>query len=299
MRKVVPLLSFVSLLSVAQAQDVPNGDFENWVSQEAPITHVMYEDPAEWTTFNDLLAFFNYPITATKYEVSAKGNFSLQLMTAAYDKVGGGLDTTAGFATISFAVNKKPLLLNGFYMSYLKGEKDTVGILFSATKKNNSGTSDVVGFGAVIVTSTQSTFTDFSVPFNYATLDAMPDSVHIVMSSGGKKINQTSGTTFWVDGLSITYKDIALGLGDVLDPASAISVYPNPVKGTLFMSNLPKEVHSYRILTVQGQEISSGPISSALPQLSTEGMPKGMHILELYQADNALVGKKKVVLEGN
>jgi hypothetical protein len=290
--------AFLFVLNLS-AQLVPNGDFEHWTTYKAAITQSPYEDVDDWFTFDTLLALANYPLTTVKSTDHVSGQYSVKLITESYTKLAGGQDTTTGLAYISFPVADKPLLLNGYYKSLINGPKDTVGILVSATQTNTgTGFSDEVGFAYFVVTSSQATFKDFSIPLIYPDNNAAPDSITIILSTGGKKHALTSGTSFWVDALSLTYKGSVLDV-DQKALYSTLSVYPNPAKDHLNLSNLPSEVNSYRILNVQGTEIAAGFVSSASPQISLKGQAKGLYFLELYSSSQTPVFKTKFLSEGN
>lgn len=162
MRKTIVLLLALHVIVVAQGQNIPNGDFENWSTKNEVVID-------QWVSSGDVTA------TTDAYE----GSKALKLTNTASTERRGYV------ATGAFSQNKlqgipydeKPLSIR-FRAKYdlALGDRAQVAVLFYL--KGNA-----IAFSSTYIEgSSKDTFNYFSVPITW-NLSTQPDSVGIVMSS--------------------------------------------------------------------------------------------------------------------
>jgi hypothetical protein len=76
---------------------------------------------------------------------------------------------------------------------------------------------------------------------------------------------------------------------------NSILIYPNPVRNTLYISNL-KSSHTYELYTIVGKRVLSGSLNSGQQQLKVDMLPKGLYIIE-FTDDQGRGSQEKVVIE--
>jgi len=102
--------------------------------------------------------------------------------------------------------------------------------------------------------------------------------------------------TFASNGTSkiIDLKSEALGINPINE--SSISVYPNPARGVLNISNYgDQKIHNIEIFNSQGQNVySSGFNTNASTAINVSGLSKGLYFINL-STDNTVVVKKIMI----
>ena len=90
-----------------------------------------------------------------------------------------------------------------------------------------------------------------------------------------------------------SYALVEVGILEVTEARTEISVYPNPTHGILSVEMLPKTSLQYRVFNLTGQQILSGKISGTL-RLDFSGQPKGVYVLQVV-GEGQMITQKIVV----
>jgi hypothetical protein len=229
----IPIVALSVINGFSQA--IPNGGFENWsgISITLPIIGAVgYEELDGWKSTNAIAAALGGASPVVKSPNSYKGTYSLQVGTIETQTL-SGKDTVSGVLTTTFKVKAKPVSLDGYYRSALKGFKDSIGIIATAIHVDPvTKASFVIGTSVFLIDKTKANFTDFTSPFVYTNQSLSVDSVSIlIISANAKKANKTPNTFIWLDELSLQYA-IILALDQETNPGT-VRIYPNPASGNV------------------------------------------------------------------
>ncbi|MES2559441.1 MAG: T9SS type A sorting domain-containing protein [Bacteroidota bacterium] len=73
----------------------------------------------------------------------------------------------------------------------------------------------------------------------------------------------------------------------------AFLLYPNPSNGSLYFSNLPTGASRWKITATDGREIKQTVTGSLDTFLDLTGIPAGMYIVELFDAEGVLLDRNR------
>lgn len=292
MRKIAGILALVVLGWAAQAQQLENSGFENWVKTD------LFESPLGWTSSNEFSAPIG-PIGVSADSLSSEGFVSARIIStligfAAQPYAGfivnGKMNVTGHYDVDSIykagePFTGRPTALLGYYRYTSEAVIEDWGHAFVLLKKYNPATGgiDTVGFGSNELLNPSEEFKEFSVPITYFRDDVEPDSIVVAFFSTYPK-NPLAGGKLWVDELRLDY---ATGTGD---PGSGeeVILYPNPAHDRLFISG-PKP-NFIRVFNTQGKIVleqeGSGPINISQ-------MPAGVYFLQM-ETPQGIVSKRFV-----
>ena len=107
--------------------------------------------------------------------------------------------------------------------------------------------------------------------------------------SGDKTENSRGGSDYW-----IIKHDSTLGIQEN-SFASAITIYPNPVKNTLQIKTQDKTIDQINIYNVLGSRIRQLDIDNVSPNIDVSNLASGVYYIQLYSGKN--VALKKFVKE--
>lgn len=267
------------------AQYIPNGYFENWSNQNG------YNTPDNWATLNDMTASAGI-YTVTKG--TSSGNPYLKLVSQNVPGMGimpgvavsGTLDQ-ASFGPVSgFAFDRRPVSLTGKYQHMASSANDGGTIQVYLTKWNTSASArDTVGSIVQDLTGMAMSWTDFTIPFTYASA-GMPDSCVILVSASRE--NPAAGSYLYVDNLDFSIPNAGINTPLAED---GISVYPNPVQEIVYVdvAGSAKTVHSFQLTDMNGKVLLTRPSNGQSSQfLSLSGFSKGNYVLSIQTADGVI-----------
>jgi hypothetical protein len=203
-------LLLIAILFIAtfscQCQTVPNGSFETWTNVAG------VETPVGW----DVSQILNCtPFSSSKTTDKDDSTYAILLETATCTGAGG---VHEGFAISNFAINSKPLFLNGAYKSErVNTDSSQIKIVMYFIGVN-------IGSGLLNVYGNTSSYTNFSIPITYG-VTAIPESIQISCFSD-RIGHAVLGNKLWVDKLSLS--SAPLTTRNFLDNKNSISIFPNP-----------------------------------------------------------------------
>jgi hypothetical protein len=236
------LLTLLSLIafSFTQAQNVPNGGFENWTSG----------NPDNWSTNNVPSVY-----TTVTQVTSAHGGASAAKGTTTLTGFGNVQPSLmSSISGIGFAVTQAYSTLNFYYQTSLNAPC-ALGILI--TMQDAGG--NVVGIGGGFV-GNASSYTLASTPINYTGFNPVECTIQFsIVDTTGNGISST-GNYFIVDDVGLS------GLASVNENTSAISisnVYPNPANHSASVQYYlaSKSAVQIQILNTQGKTIREMTVS--------------------------------------
>jgi len=205
-------LIFILMLNffISNAQEIPNGDFEDWIKSTT------YEDPRFWSTPNFYLS--TLAVSTVSKEVVSKysGLYSARLENK---EILGGMYKIPGFMTLgSFSVDmttlktsiwggipftNTPKKLKG-YVNYSEASGGDVGMIAVALFKYDTlvGKSDTIAAGYLDVKNTNG-WIMFDIWLDYKSYDT-PDSMNIMCLSSNS-LQPPIGTIMLIDSLFFDY----------------------------------------------------------------------------------------------
>lgn len=284
---------FLLLFQTAQAQttQIPNADFENWVSYSG------YSDPQYWDTPNQellLIPIFGQAVVS-KSSSHSSGSYSARLETKTINIPGAPVDVpgvvTLGKMTIDILaqtyeitggvpIHDQPTHLKGFFKyAPVGGDSCGIGILLF---KTTAGIKDTVAIGFFSSKINVPDWTPFSAWINYL-ITADPDTMNILaMSTAQYELN--NGTVLYVDDLSLDY---TLGINDN-SRTDDISVYQDKETRRLLVFTSPLEAGqaSLMLFDLTGQNVSminESESSRGKTVISYDKLKQGIYILEVLQ----------------
>ncbi|HPD66069.1 MAG TPA: T9SS type A sorting domain-containing protein [Bacteroidia bacterium] len=188
---VIPLMAM--MMFHANAQEVKNGSFENWVKK------VLYEIPDGYFTSGMQLSMMGAPSNVTKSTDKQSGSYAIKLET-----VKTGEDTIPGIIIAGKPENsqlggipfsEKPTSLDG-YVKYNVKPGDTAGLICLFLFQGN-----IIGVGAKQVTGIQPVYTSFSIPITFFIPMVNPDTLVLIASSSALDGMKIPGSVVLLDHL--------------------------------------------------------------------------------------------------
>lgn len=219
MKKITLILLSLSLFAVlsVSGQIVPNGDFENWKTNEAGGT-----TPEHWVAEDNTSDVQN----VFKVSPGYNSNYAAELVVTSI----GGTHKAVFLNSDAIPVNKKFNSLTGYYKG-LPIKEDSLNIEIKMYKNWN-----VVGDGSINFSEEQNSFTKFTIPIQYSSGD-IPDTALIFIIVGNKDLINHLGTSYTIDNFNLVD---ASGINDL--QASFLSfgdAYPSPASQQI---NIPFEL---------------------------------------------------------
>ena len=218
----------------ANAQNVPNGDFETWTN------FGFYDEPDFWNTSDSiaLALSFGSSHSVTKETVDMHGgSFALKLFpfnspfgTIPGIASNGRLDYNNLMVIGGTPDNVRHQTLNGWY-KFAPVSNDSCTIAVSLYKWNGS-TQIIVAAGAFGTSVPASVYTPFAINLTYTTLDT-PDSMQVSIFSSALGASHV-GTVLLVDDLS--FSGVVSGLPEMDDVVNSLNIFPVPASNDLTIS---------------------------------------------------------------
>lgn len=225
-RAYILIASACLFYTIAAAQQIPNGSFEEWTAVG------IYEMPENWDNLNpstDTTGIF----TCTKGTPASAGTYFINLTSTWVPglnsvvpgiAVCGTIDQASQMPVSGFAFSDRPQEMTGLwqYMSY-GGDAGFIEILLTHWNEA-AGQRDTVAYAHHKLSGMVHSWTDFSIPLTYSS-GSFPDSCIIVLDASG--LTPADFDFLWVDDLAFTGSVIS----SVPSPdrvGSELEVFPNP-----------------------------------------------------------------------
>lgn len=272
------LAALIILISISSiGQQIPNGDFENWVQE------IYGEEPANWgelnmQTFNSIIPGL-FDSIIVKSQDSYSGNYAMELRSMTYSIL-GSLDTTFAYAMLNLkneeidsanmSIDSKLLSLSG----YIKQDIiDTSNNYTFITVIVYSDSGDMTGIGTLEFVSDFINYTEFNIPIVY--FDSVAgDYIEVYIISGNPDF-PVPGNTMLIDNLQLNYASTS-SLSE--KTFSTLTVYPNPTKENITIStqNFNKNITT-EVFDLVGNRLQSTNEST----ISLRNYSKGIYILRV------------------
>lgn len=108
--------------------------------------------------------------------------------------------------------------------------------------------------------------------------------------------NSKGADDFWV--VKFAGTPVTVGLPANTSGAAAISVYPNPARGSLTIANIaPLEGGSIRLTDVAGKLVYTQEIGSVNEQANISQLNKGIYFLQVSDATTTVIHTQKVIID--
>lgn len=275
----------ISALSLNVQAQLQNLGFEQWQQPLESFNNL----PENWTIFSDHV--YRIPSGQTYFPPvtdAQSGNLALRLSV--------WYTYTEDIAYQKAAIAGRPTALSGYYTYtrnfYLDGntnkvEIDSARVWVTLTRWNAAaGKSDTVGRGYLALDSVPD-YKQFVCPIVYSSSE-MPDSIAVtldpslldrVLTNHNSGLPEGISSFFTVDNLALS-QDAQVGLPE--QKTTALQVYPNPVKETLYITGT-EETLAYEILDLSGKVQSRG--SSAHKSIATGDLKPGVYLVQLRQGE--------------
>lgn len=285
MRNLFFLCLVILILSVSGAlAQIPNAGFETWTGTE----------PDGWVTSNTILGnTITKSSTAHSGSSSARGEV-IPITTAVIQPV---LQSGPGGA--GFAFTERAAVFTGYYQFYpVGGDRFAINVILYVG--GSGGTP--VAIAAAALPTTVSSWTQFSVPFDYLTGDT-PDICIIQIQIVGPVSTPHSGSYFLLDDLSLS------GTTGVAESATSQPLtfqlrqnYPNPFNpATTIEFTLPSRTLTRLVVyNTLGQEVAQILNNEMEPGLHSvtfngDGLPSGIYYYRLSAGTNTRIGKMSLL----
>jgi hypothetical protein len=276
------LLFFFCLLMAfhVQAQNVPNGGFENWTNYSG------YSLPDSWNT-TDSISSTQQGQRSVLQETTFvhSGSSAMKMQSWTYNTIfnepavatNGTLNSAFQFQGGSPDSIRYQMLTGWYIYNPVGGDSCTVSVL--CTRWN--GTSrDTVAVGVWSTKDTVTTYSQFSVTINYVA-SGNPDTALIVISSAPIGINTANaGTVLYIDDLN--FSGLA-GINELPPNLVSINTFPNPASDYL---NIDAEWKApvratISIIDVNGKLLQSIPMTNSTQRIDVSYLANGNYFYEL------------------
>jgi len=284
------------------AQNIPNGNFENWTTTTGYTTN--YATPVSWENSNEVtLAPPTNSALVTQSDEFQDGASSVKIETKQV-----GPNPTPGCIALGNYVFKIP----GFYVDSMKSGvdyayrpykfkgyykfapvgSDVMKVSISLTKWNGT-TRDVIGTGYFKNSIATSTWALIDLPINYISTDT-PDTLRIIATC--LNAGATVGTIVQVDNFSFEMSNSINENSNI----NSINLYPNPVNNSfqIDFNNYQGNNVNVNIYNLAGQLFLSKNISVNQNKaiLSLTGVVSGNYIIEIKNS-NELLYRDKIIIQ--
>jgi len=276
--RLLHLVLFAFLCATISAQNIQNGNFEDWEMVGETL------EPTGWETSNHS-DNSEIPLSAHQTENACQGQFALKLTSTAPSLEGPGpgfarqfvdLDEPATSATITFLYAADTLLDGAFGLISLRGisaSGKTPIMVASETFDINELTSGCVSATLTI---------DAAIPFNQLLIEMRAEPYE---------------TGFSTEGLSVIRIDnIELGVSTSVnehDLSGQISTMPNPTRGILHLQHENLRITDIQLMDISGKLLQQIPVTSQSIDLGA--WPSGTYLIRVIAEEGVAV--KKVVKE--
>jgi hypothetical protein len=281
MNKKYSFLVGITLLICVQSVglcQIPNAGFENW----------LLGYPTGWLASNVPLVYTTISSSTTAHSgsLAARGEVVSYALTIIPPLLQSG---TIGQG---FLFSQRPTAFTGYYQFVpASGSGDRLGINVTLFKGGITGT--IVGVAPALLSSTVTSYTQFSIPFGYVTSDT-PDTCVIQFLIGGSGTGGSAtphvGSYFLVDDIAFTgVSGVADGKLSIPTDLALHQNYPNPFNPTTNISfTVPSDGRAtLTVYTLLGQQIGTiftGNVSTGTIYRATfnaAGLPSGVYLSRL------------------
>ncbi|NSW46173.1 MAG: PCMD domain-containing protein [Bacteroidales bacterium] len=280
------LFLFTLMYNFILAQQVPNGDFEQWYNESN------YQNPTYWDTPNSTTGSLGIFCVSKETGIVQYGSSSIKIESKSiFGTPIPGLATLGDFnvniitfvSTIEggYPFTYKPSVLKGYYQyEPMYGDQAFIGVLLL---KQNGNVWDTLAQGNFKTTNTALTWTPFTVTLNYTNYQDTPTHLNIIMLSSDKDAPQPN-SILYVDNLTFEYP-----LDINIQHAYQAKVFS--CEKNIFIQDLIGE-SKIEVYNEIGQLIKHIITNDNLIKINTEN--SGFYIVKLNNRNNSFITKVMV-----
>ena len=292
MKNALIFIFFISLFAAnADAQNVPNGGFENWISLG------FYENPISWYTTDSLsMTQGNHSVTKETVDYHT-ASFAMRLTPFTYNIafVIPGVATNGRINLSTLVIEGgtpdtvRHAQLNGWY-KYAPVGNDSCTVQVTLYKMVGT-TRTVVAAGVFGTTAAASVYTPFQINLTYAS-GVNPDSVVISVASSALGSSHI-GSVLLVDDFS--FSGIVASTNDMENVVLSVNVFPVPAKNNLTVQlDLKRNIHtSFEISDVSGRVVIVHEMNATAENIDISELSNGTYFYSLHdEKGSSLVSGK-------
>jgi hypothetical protein len=282
------LLLAISILigTSIQAQQIPNGSFENWVQEPYG------EEPANWGEFSlQLLNSISLGIidsTIVKSQDAYSGTYAMELRSKALS--GALTDTIVPLVMLNLKnsnLDSAKMKIDGPLLSLSGYIKQDLVIADS----NSTSISVVVyaggsitGIGAMEFDMNIVDYTSFDIPILYFGGIA-GDSIEVLIA-GGNSNAPVPGNIMLLDDFELHYLTAAT---KEETNSSEISVYPNPFNDQLIIELQSSSSKEFKIYSILGEMVLKGTVNSDMNTIDLSNLSPNIYFLKIENQSIKLI----------
>ena len=282
------LLLAISILigTSIQAQQIPNGSFENWVQEPYG------EEPANWGEFSlQLLNSISLGIidsTIVKSQDAYSGTYAMELRSKVLS--GALTDTIVPLVMLNLKnsnLDSAKMKIDGPLLSLSGYIKQDLVIADSNSTSISvvvySGGS-ITGIGAVEFDIDIVDYTSFDIPILYLGGIA-GDSIEVLIAAGNSNA-PVPGNIMLLDDFELHYLTAA---AVEETNSSEISIYPNPFNKQLIIELQPSSNKEFKIYSVLGEMVLKGTVNSNINSIDLSNLPPNIYFLKIENQSIKLI----------
>jgi hypothetical protein len=287
------VLVISSTITTAQ---IPNNGFETWT------TVGNYSMPDQWDNLNPSTAAAGI-FTCIKGTPGSPGNSYLKLVSKTVTGMGvvpgiatcGVLDQVTHLPVSGFSFTQRPQNFTGKWQYMVYGAGAGYIDIILTRWDIPSNTRITVASTHKVLPGMVMSWANFSIPLTYVD-GQFPDTCMIFLSASGSAPNNQD--FLYLDNLQFT--GTIAGVETALSPASALTVYPNPARGSFtarFFSSRTEQL-AFQLLNLNGLIVSEQKVAvtsgeNTIP-FEIKSLPAGIYFLR-QGYDSSLNGVRVVV----
>ena len=279
------LLFFFSFLATfaIQAQQIPNGSFENWVQVASG------EEPANWGEFTTQFYYdlgLSIDGLIVKSEDAYTGSYAMELRSKEITLL-GATETVPGFALLNLKnadldharmhINSNLLSLSGYIKQDVAG-LDTSSIVVYVYLGDS-----LTGLGAQAFHASTVDYTEFDIPIIYFGPKA-GDSVEVWIQVGGN----IPGNVMLTDDLAFNYETPPTAILEETNSSEMIA-YPNPFYDKLSIELKLSTSKEFTIYSTRGELVMFGNLNSDINTIDLSNLPPNIYFLKIEDQTIKLV----------
>jgi hypothetical protein len=289
MKKLTLLLSILITLSF-QAQQIPNGDFENWITQE------WGEEPENWGEY--FMQGFHeispglIDNTIVKSDDAYSGSYAMEIRSFT-NTIFGETDTIVPMVILNLnnansdsafmLLDSGLISLSGYFKQDLADEDENYTAIYVSVFYEGEES----GYGIIEFEEDIEDYTAFDIPIQYIT-STLSDSI-ILMIFGGNQDNQLPGNTLLLDGLQFNY-DSPVSTNIEEDYSNSIKLFPNPSNNNFKISS-NELISLVEITDLSGRVIYNSEINQNSLVIDTREFTNTIFIVRCIINGNNVINK--------
>lgn len=318
MKKIITLLSVAIVGSITTQAQLNNAGMETWRNYTVVSASTTLETPDNWFGADSIVYTYAPLMSATAQQTLYKdidahgGSYSVKLISADFNSVVvpgllanafpdldfANLDLTNILGSVTYTggttVSQRYRKMTA-WVKYMPSGSDygVAAVQALLSGQGTGGTDSVVGGGSVYI-SAASSYTQITVPIDYADATVVPDKLLITFLSsdvsGESGGTATSGSTLYVDDVDIS---TVASVKTLFTEASIVSAFPNPVNDVLHLQSANDDALNVKVYNVTGQLMIQESFTKNL-SLNVNNFASGVYFYEITNVKKQQIQHGKI-----